>query len=40
MILYLNVSYVVLKVGFGVYEIGYKIIGVVENMSYYYNEVN
>lgn len=35
-----NASHVALKAGLGAYEIGHKIIGVVENMSYYYNEAN
>lgn len=33
-----NASHVALKAGLGAYEIGHKILGVVENMSYYYNE--
>src|SRR5690606_38106732 len=35
-----NASHVALKAGLGALEIGHKILGVVENMSYYYNEAN
>jgi ATP-binding protein involved in chromosome partitioning len=33
-----NASHVALKAGLGACEIGHEVIGVVENMSYYYNE--
>ena len=33
-----NASHVALKAGLGAKEIGHQVIGVVENMSYYYNE--
>jgi len=35
-----NASHVALKAGLGALEIGHKILGVVENMSYYYNEAS
>ncbi|MFA5692781.1 MAG: P-loop NTPase, partial [Acholeplasmataceae bacterium] len=35
-----NASHVALKAGLGAKEIGHQVIGVVENMSYYYNEAN
>lgn len=35
-----NASHVALKAGLGAKEIGHKVLGVVENMSYYYNEAN
>ncbi|HLT00147.1 MAG TPA: P-loop NTPase [Acholeplasma sp.] len=35
-----NASHVALKAGLGAKEIGHQVIGVVENMSYYYNESN
>ncbi len=35
-----NASHVALKAGLGAIEIGHKILGVVENMSYYYNEAS
>ncbi len=35
-----NASHVALKAGLGAKEIGHEVIGVVENMSYYYNEAS
>lgn len=35
-----NASHVALKAGLGAKEIGHKLLGVVENMSYYYNEAS
>ncbi len=37
---HINASSVALKAGFGAEKIGHKLIGVVENMSYYLNPVN
>lgn len=35
-----NASHVALKAGLGAKEIGHEVLGVVENMSYYFNEAN